>query len=121
LNASDLHSIVNGTTLVANTVIERTGATVGLITTEGFRDVIEVGRETRYDLYDLFLEAPPTLVPRYRRREIRERMDFEGQVLVPRDEAAVVATARAMAQREGDEASASSILHAYRNHARGAR
>ena len=67
LQASELHSIVHGTTLVTNTVIERTGATVGLITTAGFRDVIEVGRETRYDLYDLFLEAPPTLVPRHRR------------------------------------------------------
>jgi N-methylhydantoinase A len=117
INASDLHSIVNGTTLVTNTVIERTGATVGLITTEGFRDVIEVGRETRYDLYDLFLEAPPTLVPRYRRREIRERMDFEGQILVPLDEAAVAATTREMVERDGVEAIAISFLHAYRNSA----
>ncbi|MEJ0079227.1 MAG: hydantoinase/oxoprolinase family protein [Alphaproteobacteria bacterium] len=115
LNASELHSIVNGTTLVTNTVIERTGAAVGLITTEGFRDVIEVGRETRYDLYDLFLEAPPTLVPRYRRREIKERMDFEGQALVPLDEAAVAATAREMVERDGVEAIAISFLHAYRN------
>jgi N-methylhydantoinase A len=115
LKASDLHSIVNGTTLVTNAVIERTGATVGLITTEGFRDVIEVGRETRYDLYDLFLEAPPTLVPRHRRREIGERMDFEGQVLVPLDEAAVAATAREMVERDGVEAIAISFLHAYRN------
>jgi N-methylhydantoinase A len=117
LQASDLHSIVNGTTLVTNAVIERTGAAVGLITTEGFRDVIEVGRETRYDLYDLFLEAPPTLVPRYRRREIRERMDFEGQVLVPLDEAAVAATVREMVERDGVEAIAISFLHAYRNSA----
>jgi N-methylhydantoinase A len=117
LKAADLHSIVNGTTLVTNTVIERTGAAVGLITTEGFRDVIEVGRETRYDLYDLFLEAPPTLVPRYRRREIRERMDFEGQVLVPLDEAAVAATAREMVERDDVEAIAISFLHAYRNSA----
>src|SRR6185437_385074 len=94
LQAADLHSVVHGTTLVTNTVIERTGATVGLLTTEGFRDVIEVGRETRYDLYDLFLEAPPTLVPRHRRREVRERMDFEGQVLLPLDETAVATTAR---------------------------
>ena len=72
LRAADLYSIVHGTTLVANTVIERTGATVGLIATEGFRDVIEIAREIRYDLYDLFLEAPPTLVPRRRRREVPE-------------------------------------------------
>jgi N-methylhydantoinase A len=115
LRAADLHSIVHGTTLITNTVIERTGATVGLITTEGFRDVIEVGRETRYDLYDLFLEAPPTLVPRHRRREVRERMDFEGQVLVPLDAAAVAATVRDMVERDGVEAIAISFLHAYRN------
>src|SRR5436190_1942554 len=72
----------------------RIGVDVGLITTEGFRDVIEVGRETRYDLYDLFLEAPPTLVPRHRRREVQERMDFEGQELLPLDEAAVATIAR---------------------------
>ena len=115
LKAADVHSIVHGTTLVTNTVIERTGATVGLITTEGFRDVIEVGRETRYDLYDLFLEAPPTLVPRHRRREVRERMDFEGQILLPLDEAAVAATAQDLIERDGAEAIAISFLHAYRN------
>jgi N-methylhydantoinase A len=115
LAASELHSIVHGTTLVTNTVIERTGATVGLITTEGFRDVIEVGRETRYDLYDLFLEAPPTLVPRHRRREVSERMDFEGQVLMPLDEKAVATIAREMVERDGVEAIAVSFLHAYRN------
>ena len=53
-----LHSIVHGTTLVANTVIERKGAKVGLITTRGFRDVLEMGKEIRYDLYDLFLQRP---------------------------------------------------------------
>lgn len=115
LAASELHSIVHGTTLVTNTVIERTGATVGLITTEGFRDVIEIGRETRYDLYDLFLEAPPTLVPRYRRREVKERMDFEGLVMTPLDEQAVATVARELVERDGVEAIAISFLHAYRN------
>jgi N-methylhydantoinase A len=52
---------------VSNTIIERTGATIGLLTTDGFRDSIEIGRETRYDLHDLFLDPPPTLVPRHRR------------------------------------------------------
>jgi N-methylhydantoinase A len=115
LSAQHVHSIVHGTTLVTNTVIERTGATVGLLTTEGFRDVIEIGRETRYDLYDLFLEAPPTLVPRHRRREIKERIDVDGQVLVPLDEAAVAATARELVERDKAEAIAISFLHAYRN------
>jgi N-methylhydantoinase A len=115
IHADELHSIVHGTTLVTNTVIERTGATVGLITTAGFRDVIEVGRETRYDLYDLFLEAPPTLVPRHRRREVEERMDFEGQVLMRLDEQAVATIAREMVERDGVEAIAISFMHAYRN------
>jgi N-methylhydantoinase A len=115
IQASALHSIVHGTTLVTNTVIERTGASVGLITTEGFRDVIEVGRETRYDLYDLFLEAPPTLVPRHRRREVKERMDFEGEVLMRLDEEAVATIARELVERDRVEAIAISFMHAYRN------
>src|SRR5262250_1364592 len=83
LKPADVHSIV-------------TGATVGLITTEGFRDVIEIGKEVRYDLYDLFLEAPPTLVPRRRRLEVTERLDVDGNVLVALDEAAAAASARSL-------------------------
>jgi N-methylhydantoinase A len=115
LAPADLHSIVNGTTLVTNTVIERTGATVGLITTQGFRDVIEVGKEIRYDLYDLFLEAPPTLVPRRRRLEVAERLDVDGQILVPLDEGAVAATACDLVGHHHVEAIAISFMHAYRN------
>src|SRR6058998_549237 len=80
-----LHSVVHGTTLVANTLIERTGARVGLITTRGFRDALEMGREIRYDLYDLFLERPEPLVPRYLRREVGERVEPGGEVLMPFD------------------------------------
>jgi N-methylhydantoinase A len=115
LTPADLHSIVNGTTLVTNTVIERTGATVGLITTHGFRDVIEVGKEIRYDLYDLFLEAPPTLVPRHRRLEVAERLDVDGEVLLALDEDAVATTARTLVDDHGVEAIAISFMHAYRN------
>lgn len=115
LEPGSLHSIVHGTTLVTNTVIERTGASVGLITTTGFRDVIEIGRETRYDLYDLFLEASPTLVPRHLRREVAERVDFEGKVLLALDEAAVAQTARELVERDGVEAIAISFMHSYRN------
>ena len=114
LSPGDLHSVVHGTTLVTNTVIERTGATVGLITTEGFRDAVEIGREIRYDLYDLFLEAPPTLVPRHRRRGVPERLDAGGEVLLPLDEDAVRGAARALVEEEGAEAIAISFLHAYR-------
>ncbi len=115
LQASSLHSIVHGTTLVTNTVIERTGASVGLLTTTGFRDVIEIGRETRYDLYDLFLEAAPTLVPRHLRKEIPERLDFKGNVLLALDEQAVKDVVRDLVEKEGVEAIAVSFLHSYRN------
>ena len=65
--------VVHGTTLVANAVIERKGAPTYLLTTKGFRDVIEIRREKRYDLYHLDLRMPPPLVPRFRRFEIDER------------------------------------------------
>ena len=115
LQPSDLHSVVHGTTLVTNTIIERTGASVGLLTTAGFRDVIEIGKETRYDLYDLFLEVPPTLVPRYRRLEIPERIDKEGQVLLPLDEQAVAAAARQLVEQDKCEALAIAFMHSYRS------
>ena len=115
LRAGDVHSVVHGTTLVTNTVIERTGATIGLLTTQGFRDVIEFGREIRYDLYDLFLEAPPRLVPRQRRLEVAERVDADGEVLVTLDEASVGRCARSLVDQHGVEAIAISFLHSYRN------
>ena len=75
---SQLDGIVHGTTLVTNAVIERLGAKVGLITTGGFRDVLEVGHEMRYDLYDLFLEKPEPLVPRNLRLTVNERISSDG-------------------------------------------
>src|ERR1700728_3129989 len=101
MHPGDLHSVVHGTTLIANTIIERTGATIGLLTTDGFRDSIEIGRETRYDLYDLFLDPPPTLVPRHRRLEIPERINSDGEVLLALDEAAVARAARQLVERDG--------------------
>ena len=110
----DLHSLVHGTTLVANTIIERSGAKVGLITTRGFRDSLEMGREIRYDLYDLQLEPPRPLVPRPLRREVSERIDAEGRIVLPLDEAEVRAVGAALAA-EGVEAIAVCFMHAYRN------
>jgi N-methylhydantoinase A len=115
LKPSDLHSVVHGTTLVTNTIIERTGATVGLLTTEGFRDSIEIGRETRYDLYDLFLEVPPTLVPRRRRMEIPERIDADGMILLPLNEEAVATAARQLVEKDKCEALAVAFMHSYRS------
>jgi len=110
----EVDSIVHGTTLVTNTVIERKGARVGLITTKGFRDSIEMGGEIRYDLYDLFLERPEPLAPRYLRVEVDERVDAEGRVLRPLSRESVRAAAESLL-REGVEAIAVCFLHSYRN------
>ena len=75
LTLSDVEEIVHGTTLVTNALIECRGAKLGLITTSGFRDILEMGTEQRYDIYDLFLRYPDPLVPRRRRLEVPERMD----------------------------------------------
>ncbi len=109
-------SIVHGTTLVTNTVIERKGAKVGLITTKGFRDSIEMGSEIRYDLYDLFLERPEPLAPRYLRLEVDERIDAAGKVLRSLDPDDLRAAGTALL-KEGVEAIAVCFLHSYRNDA----
>ncbi|CAE6738108.1 hydantoinase/oxoprolinase family protein [Paraburkholderia aspalathi] len=107
-------AVVHGTTLVTNTVIERKGAKVGLLTTKGFRDSLEMGKETRYDLYDLFFEKPEPLVPRYLREEVRERLNSDGEVLEP----LTIEDVKAAGERllaEGCEAFAICFLHSYRN------
>ena len=111
---SAVDAVVHGTTLVTNTVIERKGAKVGLITTKGFRDSLEMGRETRYDLYDLFFEKPEPLVPRYLREEVSERLNADGDVLEPLNPDDVRAAAKRLLA-EGCEAFAICFLHSYRN------
>ena len=81
LTHQDVQNVFHGTTLVANTLIEQKGALVGLLTTAGFRDILEMRSEQRYAIYDLFLQYPPPLSPRYLRRGIRERIDRDGRVL----------------------------------------
>ena len=81
----DVAQIVHGTTLATNALIERRGARTALITTEGFRDVIEMRTESRFEQYDLDLELPPPLLPRNMRHVVRERIDADGGVLVPPD------------------------------------
>ncbi|MCB1343723.1 MAG: hydantoinase B/oxoprolinase family protein [Rhodobacter sp.] len=111
---SDVGDMVHGTTLVTNAVIERKGAKLGLITTRGFRDILEMGTEQRYDIYDLFVEFPDPLAPRDRRIEVSERLTAEGAVLTPLDEAGVTAAARSLAA-QGCEAIAVAFLHSYAN------
>ena len=76
-----IDEIIHGTTLVINAIIERKGAKTGLITTKGFRDVLELGREMRYDAYDIFAEYPLPLVPRSLRYEVSERITSDGRVI----------------------------------------
>jgi N-methylhydantoinase A len=109
-----VREVVHGTTLVANALIERKGAVTGLVTTRGFRDVLAIRREHRYDLYDLFLELPEPLVPRRRRWEADERVLADGRVDRALDAASVRRAAR-RARAEGVQALAICFLHAYRN------
>ena len=80
---SNVETIVHGTTLVTNAVIERKGAKTAFVATKGFEDVLEIGRELRYDIYDLFLTMPKPLVPRDMRIGIQERVDTHGDVVTP--------------------------------------
>src|SRR5690606_12525857 len=86
-----LDEVIHGTTLVINAIIERKGSRTALITTRGFRDALELGREKRYDTYDIFSEYAPPLVPRPLRLEVDERIAANGRVLKALDPAEVSA------------------------------
>jgi len=106
--------VIHGTTLVANALIERRGVPTGLVTTEGFRDVVEIGTELRHDTYDLFMRVPEPLVPRSRRLGVPERILPDGTVRTPLDEAAARDAARSLAAA-GVQAVAVCFLHGFRN------
>ena len=109
-----LERIVHGTTLVANSLIERRGARTALVTTAGYRDALEIGREARYDLYDLQLERPEPLVPRSLRFEVDERIRGDGSVLLPLTEDEAARVARALRDAEV-ESVAVVLINAYVN------
>ncbi|GGC53368.1 hydantoinase A [Siccirubricoccus deserti] len=106
--------VVHATTLFTNALIERKGAKTGLLTTAGFRDTLEIGRERKYELYDLFIEMPKPLVPRPWRREARERLAPDGRVEVPLDLDAALREVEALVAA-GVESLAVVFLHAYAN------
>src|SRR4029450_4991984 len=81
--AADVRGVIHGTTLATNALIERKGARTGLLTTAGFRDAVEIGREGRYDMYDLFIDQPSPLVPRHLRLEVKERIMAGGGGVPP--------------------------------------
>jgi N-methylhydantoinase A len=105
---------LHGTTIAVNTILERTGATCALITTQGFRDIYEIGRVNRPESYNLFFRRHEPLIERDLRYEIRERMDAQGKVLIKLDEDDVRAAAAA-AVRASAQAIAILFLHSYRN------
>ena len=114
IGARDLGMVIHGTTLATNAIIERKGARTALLTTEGFRDVLAMGNESRYDQYDLNIVLPEPLVPRYLRLAVPERLDNTGRVLRALDERAVRGTA-AVLRREDVESVAVGFLHAFVN------
>jgi N-methylhydantoinase A len=114
LDPAAVSATIHGTTLVTNAIIERKGAKTGLITSQGFRDALEIGRAKRYDISDTFLENPEPLVPRALRREVAERLDEAGRVLVPLNRMEVVDAVQDLL-RAGLEALAVVLLHSFRN------
>ena len=114
LDYRDVERVVHATTLFTNALIERRGAPTALITTTGFRDILELRRENKYELYDLFIELPRPLARRALRAEVTERILADGSVEIPLDEAQLIERARAFVS-EGVESIAIVFLHAYAN------
>jgi N-methylhydantoinase A len=112
--AAEIVRVVHATTLFTNALIERKGAATGLLTTAGFRDILEIGRERKYELYDLFIEMPKPLVPRPWRRDVPERLNADGSIETPLDIEAVLAEVGELAAA-GVTSLAICFLHAYAN------
>ena len=106
--------IIHGTTLATNALIERKGAKTALLTTEGFRDVIEIRHENRFEQYDVNIDLPPPLVPRRLRLPIRERINAQGKVLQPLDEQSVERAIETLSAQQ-IEAVAVGFLHSFTN------
>ncbi len=109
-----LNEVIHGTTLVINSIIERKGAKTGLITTKGFRDVLELGREIRYAPYDIFSEYPEPLIPRFLRFEVDERIRSDGKVIKPLDPKNVRDVVRQMIDM-GIESIAVCLINSFEN------
>lgn len=115
-NVDELEYIAHGTTIGTNALIERKGAKVGLITTAGFRDVLEIARIERPDagLYDIFVDLPKPLVPRYLRLEADERIGADGEIVIPLDDNSVISAVEQFKKAEV-EAIAVCLLFSFRN------
>ena len=111
---AEVQLITHGTTLATNALIERKGAKTALLTTEGFRDVVEIRHENRFEQYDVNIDLPLPLVPRRLRLPVRERIDAQGNVLVPLDAVSVARAVESLAA-QGVEAVAVGLLHSFTN------
>ena len=116
LSFADIGVVLHGTTLATNAIIERKGAKTALIATEGFRDVLEIADESRFDQYDIFIEKPPPLVSRGLRFTVPERHDVEGKVRLALDADAVRKVATEL-KNKGIESVAIAFMHSYVNDA----
>src|SRR5947209_6352492 len=114
LAPGDLSIIIHGTTLATNAIIERKGAKTALVTTEGFRDTIEIRHENRFEQYDINIDLPPPLVPRRLRLVVPERVNAQGKVIVPLDEDVLERLADRLAEEQVDSV-AIGFLHSYTN------
>ena len=114
IEAGQVDGILHATTVATNAVLERKGAATGLITTEGFRDVLIIGRQKRYETYDLYINKPDPLVQRRHIAEVAERMDFEGSVVTELNDVSVDRAIDGMIA-SGRETVAVSLMHAYAN------
>ncbi|HIP09173.1 MAG TPA: hydantoinase/oxoprolinase family protein [Rhodospirillales bacterium] len=112
ISPTEVDVLIHGTTLATNALIERKGAKTAFLTTEGFRDILEMGFEKRFEHYDVFMDKPTPLVPRPLRRPVRERVSGRGQVLLPLDTDQVREIGREL--KEADvEAIAVGLIHSY--------
>ena len=114
IDPGDIGVVIHGTTLATNALIERKGAKTALLTTEGFRDVVEIRHENRFEQYDVNIDLPLPLVPRRRRLPIRERINAQGEVLQELDESSVGHAVETLAA-EAVEAVAIGFLHSFTN------
>ncbi|MCH8093040.1 MAG: hydantoinase/oxoprolinase family protein [Chloroflexi bacterium] len=114
ISPADLDMITHGSTVVINTILQERGGKIGLITTRGFRDVLELGRGSRPEVYNLLYKPPKPLVPRYLRTEVPERLNHQGSIVIPLDEKATRKVVERLKAREVDGI-AVCFLHAYAN------
>ena len=115
VDVAAIDAVAHGTTLVTNAIIERRGAPTGMLVTTGVKDIVDMARETRYDLFDLRLTFPEPLVPRRMRREVNERLRYDGAVMKPLDLGATREAIASLVEIHAIRSLAVCLLHSYAN------